>query len=207
MALRPIINIKYYFGTLSNKNVSYKFIESSKKGSRTLFFDATTNPGNSRRFAEKKLVGFSPEQMFDVVVDVGNYYKFLPFCKKSFTYDFREDGRFKSDLVIGFPPLTERYTSNVTSERPGIVKSECFDGVMFNYLLTIWKFNPGLKDIEQSCVIDFYIDFQFKSALHMRLSNLVFDTLVRQMEQAFFAEARVRYGRPSIKSHVLVSGN
>lgn len=151
-------------------------------------------------------MGFSQEQMHDVVVDVGNYYKFLPFCKKSYVYDKRT-GAFKSDLVIGFPPLTERYTSNVTFERPGFVKSECFDGVMFNYLLTIWKFNPGLKDIEQSCVIDFFIDFQFKSVLHMKLSNLVFDTLVRQMEQAFFAEARVRYGRPSIKSHVLVSGN
>lgn len=182
-------------------------VELSSKGHRRLFFDATVNQhGNSRRFTEKKLVGFSPEQMHDVVVDVGNYYKFLPFCKKSFVYDKRE-GAFKSDLVIGFPPLTERYTSNVTFERPGVVKSECFDGVMFNYLLTIWKFNPGLKDIEQSCVIDFFIDFQFKSMLHMKLSNLVFDTLVRQMEQAFFAEARVRYGRPSIKSHVLVSGN
>lgn len=150
-------------------------------------------------------MGFSPEQMHDVVVDVGNYYKFLPFCKKSNVYDKRVNA-FKSDLVIGFPPFSESYTSNVTHNRPTFVKSECFDGVMFNYLLTIWKFNPGLKDIEQSCVIDFFIDFQFKSVLHMKLSNLVFDTLVRQMEQAFFAEARVRYGRPSIKSHVLVSG-
>lgn len=144
--------------------------------------------------------------MHDVVVDVANYYKFLPFCKKSNCYD-RKTQAFKSDLVIGFPPFTERYTSNVTHERPSFVKSECFDGVMFNYLLTIWKFNPGLKDIEQSCVIDFFIDYQFKSALYMKLSNLVFDTMVRQMEQAFFAEARVRYGRPSIKSHVLVSGS
>lgn len=175
------------------------------RGAQRLFFDATLGQSNRKTFSEKKLVGFSCEQMYDVVSDVENYKHFVPFCKKSFVYDQRP-GSLKGDLIIGFPPINERYTSNVTMERPNIVRAECFDGVLFNYLLTVWKFSPGLKDVHQSCVIDFYIDFEFKTQLHRRLANLFFDQIVRQMEQAFFSEARRRNGRPSIKSHVLVSG-
>lgn len=176
------------------------------KGHRRLFFDATLSSSNNRKsFAEKKLIGFSAEQMYDVVSDVENYKSFVPFCKKSYVYD-RRPGFLKGDLVIGFPPINERYTSNVTMEKPTVVRAECFDGVLFNYLLTVWKFGPGLKDISQSCVIDFYIDFEFKSNFHRRMANLFFDQIVKQMEQAFFQEARHRFGRPAIKSHVLVSG-
>lgn len=144
--------------------------------------------------------------MYDVVSDVENYKLFVPFCKKSYVYDQRP-GFLKGDLVIGFPPINEKYTSNVTMKRPYIVRAECFDGVLFNYLLTVWRFSPGLKDVHQSSVIDFFIDFEFKTKLHRRLANLFFDQIVRQMEQAFFAEARRRNGRPSIKSHVLVSSS
>lgn len=201
-----------YFELLKLRNVIFinffLFITFSlqlNRGHQRLFFDATLGSSNRKSFAEKKLVGFTCEQMYNVVSDVDNYKNFVPFCKKSHVYD-RRPGFLKGDLVIGFPPINERYTSNVTMERPNVVKAECFDGVLFNYLLTIWKFNPGLKDIDQSCVIDFYIDFEFKSNLHRKLSNLFFDQIVRQMEQAFFQEARNRFGRPSIKSHVLVSG-
>uniref|UniRef100_U5EEY4 Putative oligoketide cyclase/lipid transport protein n=1 Tax=Corethrella appendiculata TaxID=1370023 RepID=U5EEY4_9DIPT len=142
--------------------------------------------------------------MFDVVSDVENYHKFVPFCKKSYVYG-RKPGFLKGDLIIGFPPLNERYTSNVTLENPTLVKAECFDGRLFSYLLTSWRFSPGLKDIGQSSVIDFFVSFEFKSALHSQLANLFFEQLVKQMEYAFINEAKRRYGNPVIKSHILVS--
>jgi coenzyme Q-binding protein COQ10 len=153
---------------------------------------------------QKKLVGYSMEQMFDVVSDVKNYYQFVPFCKKSFVYGQRP-GFLKADLIIGFPPLNESYTSNVTLAAPTLVRAECKDGRLFNYLLNFWKFNPGLKDIPQSCVIDFMVTFEFRSMLHSQLSNLFFDQLVKQMEHAFINEAERRFGRPVIKSHILMS--
>lgn len=144
--------------------------------------------------------------MFNVVSDVQNYNKFVPFCKKSHVYDERPD-HLTADLVIGFPPLNESYTSHVTLKRPTLVKSECVDGKMFHLLITYWRFSPGLKDISQSCVIDFSLAFEFKSALHSQLANFFFDQLVKQMESAFISEARHRYGLPTIKSHVLGSSS
>lgn len=140
--------------------------------------------------------------MYSVVADVENYYKFVPFCKKSMVYN-KKDGYLTADLVIGFPPINEKYTSRVTLVKPNLVKAECNDGRLFSYLLNHWRFSPGVKDIPQSCVIDFAVSFQFKSALHSHLANFFFDQLVVQMEKAFIDEAEERFGKPTIKSHVL----
>jgi coenzyme Q-binding protein COQ10 len=91
----------------------------------------------------------------------------------------------------------------VTFEKPNLVRAECDDGRLFSYLLNNWRFSPGVKDIPQSCVIDFAVSFQFKSAIHSQLANFFFDQLVIQMEKAFIDEAEERFGKPTIKIHVL----
>ena len=141
------------------------------------------------------------EQMYTIVADVENYYKFVPFCKKSMVYN-KKQGSLTADLVIGFPPLTEKYTSNVMLVQPNLVRAECHDGRLFSYLLNNWKFSPGVKDVQQSCVIDFGVSFEFKNVLHSQLANFFFDQLVIQMEKAFIDEAEERFGKPAIKSHV-----
>lgn len=143
-------------------------------------------------------------EMHSVVADVRNYYKFVPYVKHSHVHDEKRNG-FKADLIIGFPPINESYTSNVRIVEPTLVTSECRDGRLFNYLLNEWRFSPGLKDIPQSCVVDFKVAFEFKSLFHAQIANLFFDFLCHQMESAFVAEAKRRYGEASIKSYLLYS--
>lgn len=142
------------------------------------------------------------QQMYDVVADVDNYKLFVPYCKKSSVYN-RKPNSAQAQLVVGFPPLYERYTSNLTLQSPNLIKSECFDGRLFNYLQNYWGFSPGLKDVPESCVIDFRVTFEFKSALHSHLSHLFFDAIVQQMENAFVREAERRYGTARIKALLL----
>lgn len=139
------------------------------------------------------------EQMYSVVADVENYRKFVPFCKKSDILSRNVDS-LRASLVIGFPPLNESYISKVTTKRPHFVKAECTDGKLFNHLNTLWIFTPGLKNNAETSVIDFSLSFEFKSILHSHLSNLFFNEIVRQMENAFIQEAQKRYGRPCIKT-------
>lgn len=138
------------------------------------------------------------EQMYSVVADVEKYKEFLPFCNES-TILCRKEGFLSANLAIGFPPIRETYISNVTLVKPYVVLARAKEGKLFDYLETSWKFIPGLKSIDQSCVIDFYVNFQFKSFLHSQLSHIFFDGLVKQMEKAFITEAERRYGKPSTK--------
>ncbi|XP_022917915.1 coenzyme Q-binding protein COQ10 homolog A, mitochondrial isoform X2 [Onthophagus taurus] len=150
----------------------------------------------------RKLVGFSMEQMFTVVSDVANYKSFVPFCKGS-TIICESDENLKAVLHIGFPPIFESYVSDVTLSKPNMVRAVCKDGRLFDYLETYWKFSEGIESNPQSSIVDFSIDFRFKSTLHLKLANMFFDALVGQMETAFLTEAKRRYGAESIPIHEL----
>ncbi|XP_015186261.1 PREDICTED: coenzyme Q-binding protein COQ10 homolog B, mitochondrial [Polistes dominula] len=163
------------------------------------FKNMTQQSGKLKEYEGRKLVGFSMEQIYTVVADVGNYKKFIPFCKKS-DIIYRKENFLKANLIIGFPPLTESYTSEVSMVPSCLVKADCTDGILFDHLKTLWIFNPGLKNNANTCVIDFSLSFQFKSIIHSQLSNLFFNEIVRQMENAFLQEAEKRYGKPCLKT-------
>uniref|UniRef100_A0A1Y1JXP4 Coenzyme Q-binding protein COQ10 START domain-containing protein n=1 Tax=Photinus pyralis TaxID=7054 RepID=A0A1Y1JXP4_PHOPY len=145
---------------------------------------------------------YSPEQMYNVVTDVENYKYFLPFCKKSDVLS-RSSSNLRAYLEIGFPPIVESYVSEVTLNRPNYTKAVCRDGKLFHYLVTYWKFSPGLRSNPYSSIVDFSVDFEFRSVLHSNLAHMFFDKLVQQMEGAFLVEAKRRYGQETLPSHVL----
>lgn len=142
------------------------------------------------------------EQMYTVVTDVENYEKFVPFCKKSIVRT-RGPKHMRADLVVGFPPVHESYTSSITLQKPCLVKAVCTEGKLFNHMLTVWKFSPGLKGNPQSCIIDFLVSFELRSLLHSHLAHVFFSEVVRQMEDAFLREATNRFGKATIKTQQL----
>jgi len=42
-----------------------------------------------------------------------------------------------------------------------VMQSECFDGMLFNHLLTIWKFSAGLTNMPNTCLLNFFVSFIF----------------------------------------------
>ncbi|KAI1708900.1 polyketide cyclase / dehydrase and lipid transport domain-containing protein [Ditylenchus destructor] len=149
-------------------------------------------------YAERRVIGFSAEQMFDVVYTVADYPKFVPWCKGADVHK-RSERAFDAELWIGFPPLHEHYTSRVTSLYPYVVNSYCTDGRLFHVLDTTWRFGPGPEGSpKQSCTLHFTLQFEFKSALNAQLSQMFFGQVVRKMVTAFLCRAEHCYGPPSL---------
>ena len=62
--------------------------------------------------AEKKLLPWTPEQLYDLVAGIERYPEFLPWCIAA-RIRRREGDLIVADLVIGFRMIRERFTSNV----------------------------------------------------------------------------------------------
>ncbi len=132
---------------------------------------------------------YSAEQMFDLVADVDRYPEFLPWCRAA-RITRREGDVFWSDLVIGFKMVRERFSSKVTLARPDVIDVKYITGPM-RHLSNHWRFTA---QPDGGCLVDFYIDFEFRSALIQRLIGVLFNEAVRRMVGAFEIRARALYG-------------
>ncbi|CAD5206666.1 unnamed protein product [Bursaphelenchus okinawaensis] len=157
-----------------------------------------THHGQGITYNEKSIVGFSAEQMFQVVYNIENYPLFVPWCKKAVVHK-KNDGVLEAELFVGFPPLKEHYKSRVTTIYPTVIRSVCTDGRLFNSFDTVWRFGEHPPNYpQQSCLLHFTLDFEFKSVLYAHLANLVFGQVAKTMVSAFLKRAEFMYGPPSM---------
>lgn len=141
------------------------------------------------KHAEKKHLPYTAEQMFDLVADVGRYPEFLPWCRGA-RVRRREGDLIVADLVIGFKGITERFTSRVKLDRESQIIDVSYEEGPFKYLENHWKFIPD----DGGCVVDFYVDFEFRSRFLQHMIGMVFTEAVRRMVNAFETRARDLYG-------------
>lgn len=64
------------------------------------------------------------EEFYDVVANVDDYKYFVPWCRESTVFE-KSESHARANLVIGFPPVVEKYTSVLTLAKPNLVKV-CF---------------------------------------------------------------------------------
>jgi coenzyme Q-binding protein COQ10 len=142
--------------------------------------------------AESRFIPYTPEQLFDLVADVGRYPQFLPWCVGA-RIRSRSEAELVADLTIGFGPFRESFTSRVTLDRPRQVKVRYENGP-FRYLNNHWTFAPE----RSGCRVDFYVDFEFRSRILQAAIGVVFHEATRRMVNAFLVRARAVYGPPPV---------
>jgi len=139
--------------------------------------------------AEQRVVPYSPDQIYGLVADVERYPEFLPWCLAA-RIRRRAEAGFVADLVIGFKMVRERFTSHVSLDEAGRRIDVVYAEGPFKHLENHWRF----EDHEEGCLIDFYVDFAFRSRLLQTLIEGLFHEAVRRMVGAFEARARDLYG-------------
>jgi lipoate synthase len=88
------------------------------------------------RHSEKRHLPYSPDQLFDLVADVGRYSEFLPWVA-AVRIRSDSDKLMIADLVVGFKAIKETFTSRVTKERPCRITVEYVEGPL-KYLKNDW---------------------------------------------------------------------
>ncbi len=149
------------------------------------------------RYAEQKRVPYKPEQMFDLVADVGKYPQFLPWCVGARIRTQTQE-ELVADLTIGFGPFRESFTSRVKLEHPHTIIVHYENGP-FKYLNNRWRFVPESGE----CLVDFFVDFEFRSKVLQVAIGSVFAEAVRRMVYAFHKRAREVYGPPQATMRVV----
>lgn len=139
--------------------------------------------------SEQRIVPFRPDQIFDLVADVARYPEFLPWCVGARVRS-SEGNLIVADLMIGYKLVRERFTSKVTLDRAGLrIDTEFTDGP-FKYLVNHWVF----RDHPDGCLIDFHVDFEFRSLFLQKVIAVLFNEAVRRMVAAFEDRAHALHG-------------
>ena len=140
--------------------------------------------------AEQQFSPYSPQQLFDMVADVEKYPHFLPWCRAARVME-RKDNEFLGELIISFAHITESYTSKVTlNPEAGIIDVAMVKG-LFEYLTNHWKFTAS----EGGTIIDFALDFKFRSKILEKLIGGLFGKATAKMVDAFNKRAADLYGK------------
>jgi len=144
------------------------------------------------RHEETRHLPYTPEQMFDMVADVGSYPEFLPWVT---AIRVRSDSPTETvaDMIVGFKGLHETFTSRVHKHRPDKVHVDYVDGPL-KHLTNHWTFRD---DGAGGVLVDFCVDFAFKHRMFELLAGTVFDSALRKMIGAFETRAERLYGAGS----------
>ena len=132
------------------------------------------------RHAEQATLAYGADELFGVVADIRHYPLFVPWCSDA--HILRVDERqIIAELVIGFGPFQESFTSHVALDRPRQVRVSAVEGGPLEHLTNTWTFTP----LGEKTHVDFIIDFEFKSHLLDHVANGMFEEAATRMMSAF----------------------
>lgn len=154
--------------------------------------------------SETRTLPYTPQQMYDLVADVGRYPEFLPWTgaarvrsREPMTGPGGEHGELMhADLVVSFKVFRERFGSRVELwPVEKLIKTDYLDGP-FKHLHSEWRFEAA----DAGCRVHFEVDFEFKNRILQRAAGLFFFEAMQRIVRAFEARAGDLYGAPAAAS-------
>jgi coenzyme Q-binding protein COQ10 len=144
-------------------------------------------------FSTQRQVRFSAAQMYALVADVEKYPEFLPLCTGLIVLSRQPRGEgeeLTARMSVGYKSIAENFTTRVvTNPSERRIDVSYLDGP-FKSLENRWRF----IDDASGSVVDFFIEYEFRSKLLGALMGAMFDQAFRRFTQAFEERAAKVYG-------------
>ena len=134
-------------------------------------------------------LGYSAQQMFDLVDRVEDYPKFLPWCGG---VEVRERGEHSvvASVGINFHGVKQSFTTSNVNTPPTEIKMNLVDGP-FKTLHGTWTFKPLRED---ACKVELDLQYEFSSRLLEQVIGPVFGMIANSMVDSFCKRAETVYG-------------
>ena len=140
------------------------------------------------------LLWYSPREMYDLVVDVEQYPKFLPWCERAEVLE-RHDSGMTARLHLAYAGLHQAFTTRNEHVPGQQVAIHLVDGP-FSVLNGVWRFTSiGEPDATSppACKIEFDMRYAFSgialetvlSPVFGRIANTFVDTFVKRAERVY----------------------
>ena len=131
--------------------------------------------------------------MYALVADIEKYPEFLPLCTSLTILSRRSQGRgeeLTARMSVGHKSITENFMTHIlTNPAERRIDVSYLDGP-FKHLENRWRF----IDDSSGTLIDFFIDYEFRSKLFGTLMGTMFDQAFCRFAQAFQERAAKIYG-------------
>ncbi|MRW82605.1 ubiquinone-binding protein [Pseudoduganella sp. FT26W] len=134
-------------------------------------------------------LGYSAQQMFDLVAGIEDYPKFLPWCGGVEIRE-RNGNTVVASVGINYHGVKQSFTTSNENTAPTSIKMQLVDGP-FKCLDGVWSFKP-LRD--DACKIELDLHYEFSSGLLDKLVGPVFGMIANSMVDSFCKRAETVYG-------------
>ncbi len=156
----------------------------------------------SNRFThnESKFLHHNAHDMFELVLAVGQYPQFLPWCVGARVTNppLNEtlNGEFIGELMVGFKGYNEKFTSLVTFDRTKLtITTQPQRGAQspLKFMASQWQFAQHNNGCPKGCIVDFSVECGFQSGILNRAFAQLFDHAISKMVSAFEQRANTIY--------------
>jgi ribosome-associated toxin RatA of RatAB toxin-antitoxin module len=142
-----------------------------------------------REIKRTALVTFSPEQMFDLVVDVERYHEFLPWVAGAQVHE-KSERDLQASITMERAGIRQSFTTRNVMQRPEWMSLQLVDGP-FKRLDGMWSFTPIGGTAGTKIVLE--MAFEFANPIASMLFGRAFEQSVGELIDAFVARARSSY--------------
>jgi coenzyme Q-binding protein COQ10 len=137
---------------------------------------------------------YRPEDLFDLVSDVGRYPDFIHWIQSLKLLSEQEDEkrmRCRAEVMVGFKNFRETFITDVDARRNELAIDVSLVRGPFRKLANQWRFEV----LPTGTRVDFFISFEFRNFVLQALADANKTFAINRVIDAFVSEAARRYAK------------